>query len=69
MITCLKVYLNLFTGDITIGTLNKVLPYGDSIDVIELLGIHLLEVLEHSVFELDEGKTNYQLLQVSGTCM
>ncbi|XP_033634482.1 snake venom 5'-nucleotidase-like [Asterias rubens] len=53
-------------GDITIGTLNKVLPYGDSIDVIELYGRHLKEALEHSVYELDEGKTNYQMLQVSG---
>ena len=44
------------------------LPYGDSIDVIELYGRHLKEALEHSVYELDEGKTNYQMLQVSGTC-
>ncbi|XP_022106650.1 5'-nucleotidase-like [Acanthaster planci] len=53
-------------GDITIGTINKIIPYGDTIDVIELKGRHLLEALENSVFDWDEDKINYQMMQMAG---
>ena len=66
IVTIQPTLYSIHTGDITRGTLNKVLPYGDSIDVVELRGDHLLEALEHSVFDLDEDATNYQMMQLSG---
>ena len=43
------------------------LPYGDTIDKIELKGVHLLEVLEHSVAAIEDGKPSGAFLQVSGS--
>ena len=63
-------FLNYFvihpTGPITIGQLTRMLPYGDTIDKVDLKGVHLLEVLEHSVAAIGDGKPNGAFLQVSG---
>ncbi|XP_038077296.1 snake venom 5'-nucleotidase-like [Patiria miniata] len=53
-------------GDITTASINKIIPYGDTIDVIELQGRYLLEALENSVYEWDEAKINYQMMQMAG---
>ncbi|MFI8685630.1 bifunctional metallophosphatase/5'-nucleotidase [Rossellomorea sp. NPDC077527] len=51
-------------GDITLGDVLEVLPFGNSIVTLELTGEEILQALEHSVAKVDEEAG--QFLQVSG---
>lgn len=53
-------------GDIRIGQLNQVLPYGNTIDIVTLKGRHLIEVLETAVAGVTEIEPSNSFPQVSG---
>ncbi|XP_030854118.1 5'-nucleotidase [Strongylocentrotus purpuratus] len=53
-------------GDITIGDIANVLPFGNTVDVLELRGIHLLEALENAVIMFDLDTLDGRFLQVAG---
>ncbi|XP_071831246.1 snake venom 5'-nucleotidase-like isoform X2 [Apostichopus japonicus] len=53
-------------GTIRNGDVTNVLPFMDTIDVVELNGHHLIEALEHAVESIDQVKLPGFFLQVSG---
>ncbi|XP_022098145.1 5'-nucleotidase-like [Acanthaster planci] len=53
-------------GEITTNDLLLNMPYGNTIDVLDLRGRHLLEVLEHSVRRYEAGGSAGEFLQTSG---
>nr|XP_054753897.1 snake venom 5'-nucleotidase-like [Lytechinus pictus] len=53
-------------GDITIGDIANVLPFGNTVDVLELRGIHLLEALENAISMYDLQTLDGRFLQFSG---
>lgn len=58
--------LSFTAGDITIGDIANVLPFGNTVDVLELRGIHLLEALENAVIMFDLDTLDGRFLQVAG---
>lgn len=59
---------NLIILDLTFGDLVTVLPFGNTIDTLELRGKHLIETLEYAVSKsYDEDRFNgAYMLQMSG---
>ena len=55
-----------YTGDITIGDVSTVLPFGNTVDYMELEGRYVREMLEVSVEEYDPVELPGKLLQTSG---
>ena len=51
---------------ITYGDILTVLPFGNTADIIEIKGKHLLHVLEHSVTEYSETNPSGRFMQYSG---
>ena len=54
------------TGDITINDLLLNMPYGNTIDVLELKGKHILDMLEHSVKRYEDSGNAGEFIQLSG---
>ncbi|XP_033635326.1 snake venom 5'-nucleotidase-like [Asterias rubens] len=53
-------------GDITINDLLLNMPYGNTIDVLELKGKHILDMLEHSVKRYEDSGNAGEFIQLSG---
>ncbi|KAJ8029632.1 5'-nucleotidase [Holothuria leucospilota] len=53
-------------GDLTFGDLSYIIPFGDTLHVIEMKGEHVLEMLEFSVAGLEPGVSRYEFLQTAG---
>ncbi|XP_033099228.1 snake venom 5'-nucleotidase-like [Anneissia japonica] len=53
-------------GDITIGDVNTVLPFGNTVDIVELKGLHIKEAFEYCVKNYGNGDLGGEFLQVSG---
>ena len=56
----------LFVGDITYADVLEALPFGVTIDIVELAGEDLISVFEHSVTDYDPCSRHGKFLQVSG---
>ena len=54
------------TGDITVGDITTVIPFGNTVDTITIKGMFILEALEHSVAKYSEVEPGGEFLQVSG---
>lgn len=57
---------SLVAGEIPIGQLNQIMPYGNTIDLVELEGRYLLEVLETAIAGVNEGEPSGSFPQMSG---
>ncbi|XP_022100679.1 5'-nucleotidase-like [Acanthaster planci] len=57
---------SLYQGDLTVGDILTVLPFGNTIDTITIKGVYLLEALENSVAEYDPVVRPGRFLQFSG---
>ena len=55
-----------YSGDITVGDITSILPFGNTADQITLKGKHILEALEHSVAEYTNVGQQGKFLQLSG---
>ena len=53
-------------GDITLGDLTTVLPFGNTVDTITIKGVYILEALEHAVAEYNPQAPSGEFLQLSG---
>ncbi|XP_071498726.1 5'-nucleotidase-like [Diadema antillarum] len=53
-------------GNITTGDLILVMPYGNTIDLVQLYGSHLLQLLEVPMMSFEPSRPTYGFLQVSG---
>ncbi|XP_038059821.1 5'-nucleotidase-like [Patiria miniata] len=53
-------------GDVTVNDLLLNMPYGNTIDVLELRGTNILDVLEHSVRKYEAGGNAGEFLQLCG---
>ncbi|XP_071505522.1 snake venom 5'-nucleotidase-like [Diadema antillarum] len=53
-------------GDITIGDIGNVLPFGNTVDVMEIEGRYLLEALENAMLLYDPTVLDGRFLQFSG---
>ncbi|ELT88815.1 hypothetical protein CAPTEDRAFT_124269 [Capitella teleta] len=53
-------------SNMTFGDLISICPFGNTMDMIEIKGKHLLEALEHSVVDYDVDLQHGKFLQVSG---
>lgn len=58
-----------FSGEIRIGEINQILPYGNTIDIVTLEGRHLIEILETAVANVIESVPSGSFPQVSGECI
>ncbi|PIK56976.1 putative 5'-nucleotidase-like [Apostichopus japonicus] len=57
---------SLEKGEIRIGEINQILPYGNTIDIVTLEGRHLIEILETAVANVIESVPSGSFPQVSG---
>ncbi|PIK37567.1 hypothetical protein BSL78_25594 [Apostichopus japonicus] len=53
-------------GEVTVGNVNTVLPFGNTNNVVEIKGKYILEALEHSVRDYDTVTLPGSFFQVSG---
>ncbi|XP_002738722.2 snake venom 5'-nucleotidase-like [Saccoglossus kowalevskii] len=53
-------------GNITVGDVMNALPYGDTLDLLELQGVYIREALEYAVSEYDGVTQQNRFLQMSG---
>lgn len=58
--------LCLDVGDITYEDILKVMPFGNTMDVIEVTGADLITILEFSVQDYDPATRDGKFLQMSG---
>ena len=56
----------LHAGDITVGDVTSILPFGKTADQITLKGKHILEALDHSVAEYSIVGKHGEFLQHAG---
>ncbi|XP_071801378.1 snake venom 5'-nucleotidase-like [Asterias amurensis] len=56
----------LSAGDITVGDITTVIPFGNTVDTITIKGMFILEALEHSVAKYSDVEPGGEFLQVSG---
>ncbi|XP_038059746.1 snake venom 5'-nucleotidase-like [Patiria miniata] len=56
----------LYQGDITIGDVLTVSPFGSTVDTVTIKGVYLMEALENSVAEYDPVSRPGRFLQFSG---
>ncbi|XP_071955987.1 snake venom 5'-nucleotidase-like, partial [Antedon mediterranea] len=66
MTTAGSIQSSIKPGQVTVANIRSTFPYGNTIDVIELKGKHLLQTLEHSVIEHNNQTGSGDFLQVSG---
>ncbi|XP_071955329.1 snake venom 5'-nucleotidase-like [Antedon mediterranea] len=57
---------SISVGDIRLGDISTVLPFGNTVDIVELKGQHLKEAFEFAVQKYGEGDIGGEFLQVSG---
>ena len=55
-----------FLGDVTLGDVQLVLPFSNTMDVLDLQGKYLREALEISVSEYNPDDPHGRFLQMSG---
>ncbi|KAJ8029629.1 5'-nucleotidase [Holothuria leucospilota] len=53
-------------GDLTFGDLSYIIPFGDILHLIEMKGVHVLEMLEFSVAGFEPGVGRFEFLQTAG---
>ena len=63
---CYRFMSPYLSGSITLGQVLTVNPFGNTIEMITLKGVHLREVMEHSVANYDPLDPSGRFLQVSG---
>ena len=54
------------TGEVTVGDLLNVQPFGNTLDLVEIEGRYIREALEHSVSGLDPDVQDGKFLQMTG---
>lgn len=54
------------TGNITVGNIMNVVPFGNKLVKITVTGQTLLDAFEHSVYDYAQGVRGVKFLQVSG---
>ena len=56
-------------GDITLADVMSVQPFRNTVDIVELNGWAILQVMEHSASKWDRMELNGAFLQHSGKCI
>ncbi|XP_070570251.1 5'-nucleotidase-like [Ptychodera flava] len=57
---------SIHPGNVTVGDVMNVLPYGNTLDLLDLKGVHILEALEYSVAKYDGTTLLNSFLQTAG---
>lgn len=57
---------DLWIGNITLSDLTRTIPYGDTIDLLELTGESIIAILEKSVTDFETSSASTAFLQLSG---
>ncbi|XP_077988167.1 snake venom 5'-nucleotidase-like [Glandiceps talaboti] len=57
---------SIYRGNITLGDVMNALPYGNTLDLLELKGTDLMEALEYSMAEYDGETLQNRFLQMAG---